>query len=62
MLAPIHLRIMLPCLQHCSRAGWKLSEIFPVAGHVETPNLMHFVVAVKLGVGVDEIVVHIKCA
>lgn len=60
MLTPIHLRIVLPRLQHSSRAGGELAEVFAVGGHVIASDFVNFVIAVGLGVGVDEIVIHIK--
>lgn len=58
MLAPIHLGIVFPGLQKCPGAGWKLAEVFPVAGHVVTPDFVYFMVTVGLSVGVYEVMVH----
>ena len=59
MLTPIHLRIVLPRLQHSSRAGGELAEVFAVGGHIVASHFVNFVIAVGLGVGVNEIVIHI---
>lgn len=61
MLTPIHLRIVLPRLQQRPGAGGKLAEVFPVARHVEAADLVDFMVAVGLGLGADEVVVHDGC-
>ena len=58
MLTPIHLRIMLSRFQHRPGTGGKLAEVFAVGGHVIASDFVNFVIAVGLGVGVDEIMVH----
>jgi len=59
MLTPIHLCIVFPRLQNRPGARWKLPEVFPVAGHVVTHDLVYFMVTVGLSVGVYQVVVHI---
>lgn len=58
MFTPIHLPVVFPGFLNGAGAGWELAQVFAVARHVEAAHLVYFVVAVGLGVCVDEIMVH----
>lgn len=61
MLTPIHLCIVFPGLKQRPSAGGELPKVFAIAGHVVTADLVYFMVAVGLGAGVYEVVIHIAC-